>query len=782
MDEKSKRDRVESIDDEVNALHPLLHSIFKKLTNISYVEYTHGPNEMGADFVLEKFDQDLGSRNYVGVVVKADKILQNFSDVERQIDECITPRLIRQGAENVRLPEVWVITSKTVSQNAKQKIYDKYSSRIIHFFDCDWLVRKIDEHAPYFWEELTTSIGVYLTQLDKRLSVMAGQSTVPAGALVPVQIDLDVQEIESDKYSRQAQRKKPRLVNLVDEILVNKVTFLEAEMGFGKSHLARKIVSHFAETAVYRQHMLVPSFGSFKRFMEGNSDPELYLQTMLGFACYADAVAEGASFLIVLDGIDEAAADFDKCKECVEKLIESVRGHKNIRLLLTSRPIKPFEGNAVISSTAKRYRIRQLSLRKIISYLKQVLESRHLPNRLLEDLGKSELFKQLPQNPIAAALLGNLLAQDRFELPSNLTELYAKTMELMMGRWDEKRQISTEKLYRATERLARHLARYMIDNQLVYMSRQEIKSMFEAFLAERNLGVPLGEAFDYLLNRSNLFGTYPDTEAVFFRHRSFAEYLYARDAYEARNFEINHRAFHPYWINTYFFYIGSLGECPDVLATLINTSPGDEASRFLRILSIGNYLLAGYQTPYSVIQDSLDVVMVEAAKLYIDARDGRAFSSLRGLSEMQTLWLFAMTVRHCYGYQFFEKALPYAMAKIDESLEGDEVKAYALFFAAGALREVDNNCGFEFLLQKRRVQDLPLPLNLALRAELEYSSKEFANSGIVKQYEKSLKKLLFADKASRMARDAHIESLFKEPLSARKQKASTAPLGAIAGK
>ena len=178
-----------------------------------------------------------------------------------------------------------------------------------------------------------------------------------------------------------------------------------------------------------------------------------------------------------------------------------------------------------------------------------VFETLKIPNRLVDDLANSGLFKQLPHNPIAAALLANILKQEKYELPSSLTELYAKTVELMLGRWDERRQISTEKQYKASERLARLLARHMIDNQLVYMSKNEIKEMFHSFLADRQTGISLDETFDYLINRSTLFGVFEDTDAVFFKHRSFAEYLYAKDAYETRNLEINTRAFDTYWSN-----------------------------------------------------------------------------------------------------------------------------------------------------------------------------------------------------------------------------------------
>lgn len=772
MDEKAKRERIEAIDDEVIELHPLLEEIFKKIKNISYVERTHGPNEKGADFVLQRNDPDLGSNHYIGVVAKTDKILQNFSEVERQIDECSHRRLIRQGKEEVRLPEVWVVTSKSISHNAKEKIFEKFANRNIYFFDADWLVKKVDEHASYFWEQVSSAIGAYLSTVDKRMSVINEQTLVPSGISSAVEIDLDVQEIEADRYVKHGKVLRPRLVNMLDEVVGSKISWLEADMGFGKSFLARRIVNHYAESSIYKDKGVLPVFSSFKKYMDTQDVTiESFLRSSVGEEAFADARNDGATFLLVLDGVDEASANLDLCKSSLGELVSQVKNRDDVKLLLTSRPLKLFESTGGLSTSAKRYRIRPLSIGKIIQYLKQVIEIRRLPNKLLDDLGRSELFKQLPQNPIAAALLGNLITQDRYELPSNLTELYAKTIELMMGRWDERRQISTEKLYKAAERLARHLARHMIDNQIIYMSRPEVRGMFEIFLADRNTGVPVDEVCDYLFNRSNLFGVFSDTDAIFFKHRSFAEYLYAKDAYEARNLVIDERAFHPYWVNTFFFYVGSLGECPDLLRQLVQMLPADETARTVRMLNIGNFLLAGYQTPYAVIQDSLDVVLVEAARAYLDAKCGRILQKLGSFSEMQLLWLFTMTARYCYGYSFFEKGLPYAMAKIDESLlDDDEVKIYALFFAASALKELDNDCGFQFLLEKRKVGELPLPIGLALKAELEHATKDFAATKMVKQYEKNFKKLLVADgEAGRIARDSKIEALFKEPMSTRRQ-------------
>ena len=763
MDEKAKIERIERIDDEVGELHQLLRQVLPKLERVVYVEYTHGPNEMGADFVIERIDSSLGTSDYIGVVVKADKILQNFSEVERQIDECGLPRLIRQGRDSVRLPEVWVVTSKSVSQNAKQKISEKFATRKVHFFDGSWLAKKVDEHAPFFWDSLASSIGLYLSNLDKRLSVISQQTAlIPGQVGSTAYIDLDVEEVDSDRYKKSGPPKRPRLVNILEEVEHNKITLLEANMGFGKSHLARKIANHFAEVGVYKTRKLVPVFSTFKALFDANEwDVERYLRTVVGEQCYTDARKEDATFLLVLDGLDEATSDIEKCRDCLAQAIVQARSHSHIKLLITSRPLKLLDEVSTVATSAKRYRIRQLSIAKIIGYLKQVFESHSLPKHLLRDLGKSGLFKQLPQNPIAASLLANIISQEKYELPSNLTELYAKTTELMLGRWDEKRQISTEKLFRTTERLARHIARYMLDNRLVYLSRGEIRQMVDSFLSERNTGVQAVEAYDYLMTRSNLFGSFDDTDAVFFRHRSFAEYLYARDAYETRDFPIDERAFHPYWINTFFFYIGSLGECPDVLTKLVQLTPASEHARLIRMLNMGQYLLSGYQTPYSVIQESLDVMLVEAGRLYADIKDGRIESKLVSLSEMQLLWVFSATIRHCYGYDFFAKALPLAMAKIDESLlDSVEVKSYALLFAAHALDEVGDRCGFEFLVEARKVA-------LALSTELQRTEKSIVKSAAVKRYEKTFKQMLTASAVDRLGVSSRLDILYQEPLSTR---------------
>lgn len=782
MDEASKRQRVEMIDSEVGELHPLLQSIFAQMANVQYVEYTHGPNEIGADFIIERRDDELGRTNFIGVVAKTDRILQSFADVERQIDECGDARWIKGGMENVRLPEVWVITSKSISHNAKGRIEEKFKTRKIHFFESDWLVGQIDRHAPHFWEAIDGAVGKYLAMLDKRLGVINTQTAIATTAQVSnLQMEVDIEEVESDRYLQKGRPTKPRLVNLNEEVLGNRVSIIEAEMGYGKSHLARRIAMHFASVATFKTSQALPVFASFKGFTDSNKTLEEYVEGIVGRECLGYVRESAGRILLILDGVDEASADQEKCKRKVDEIVATAKGSPMWTLVFTSRPWKALGEIASEHGGVKKYRIRPLSIGKIITYLKQVSEALRIPDRLIDDLANSGLFKQLPHNPIAATLLANIIKQDKYELPSNLTELYAKTVELMLGRWDERREISTEKQYKAAERLARLLARHMIDNQLVYMSKAEIKQMFCTFLADRQTGVALDETFDYLINRSSIFGVFEDTDAVFFKHRSFAEYLYAKDAFQARDLVINTRAFDVYWANTYFFYVGTRSECPDLIDALVGVEVTDIGHRVHRMLHMGNYMLAGYETHYAHIQKALDVVLIEAAQLYLDIRHGRISSGLTGLTEMQLLWIFTQAIRHCYGYEFFKNGLPLTMAKIDETLApNDESRPYALFFAACSLADVKDTCGFDYLIRNNSPTTLPIQVSFALKCEMSYGTKGYAHSKAVKDFDKKLRKLLQMEAGGQLDQNARLKSLFHEPISAKMAKTTAVEVRKVA--
>lgn len=164
---------------EVDELHPLLGILFSKMPQIQRVDYTHGPGEMGADFVLMKSHEVLGTTEYVGVIAKVGKISQDYSDVERQIRECNVPRPVFGGREKVRLHEMWVVTTGHITKGAQEKIYEEFRNSKIYFIDGQQLQVFVDRFVPNFWTDLPLELGEHLgtvrslnAELDARLNLI----------------------------------------------------------------------------------------------------------------------------------------------------------------------------------------------------------------------------------------------------------------------------------------------------------------------------------------------------------------------------------------------------------------------------------------------------------------------------------------------------------------------------------------------------------------------------------------------------------------------------------
>lgn len=773
MDFKAKQQMIEEIAAEVQDLHPLLKSVLGKLENITAVEYTHGTQEKGADFVLTRYDPALGSFSFVGVVVKRGKISNDITDIERQIKECSLPRLLDGGKRKERLSEVWVLNTSTISSNAKDKIFDEYTKQRIEFIDGFKLTQLVDKHADYFWHQVPSQIGAYLDTLSRKMETLENESGgIGSISCNDFYIEPDIQEIEKFSYQKKGVRQsKPRLINLTEEVLKTRVSILQAEMGFGKSKILRKLVQYYSATERFNEYKVIPIHMPFRRFWEKGLTLTKLIEHELADAL-VELEKEKYKVLILLDGIDEAAVN-GQWKEFVRQVVEEAIGNEQISLIMTTRPLHVLDEDVSMFSGAKRYLVRPLSISKIVLFVEKACQSITVPKKIYDDLRRSDLFKQLPQSPIAAALLSSLIAQNQNDLPSNLTELYAKSVEYMLGRWDVQKGLAPEKEYAAAERIALMLSEFIVSNQLIWMSLDEARLMVKTWHSKRNTGIDLTKLEDRVFNKSGIFSIDKDDGKLSFRHRSFGEYLYAKAAHVKPELIALDNAFKPYWVECAFFYVGIKGDCADLLQTLFDHVPQDESESWLKVLALPDYALAGYQTEYALIEDNFYKLFIEAAKLYRDISSNNTKSKLVELPEMHLLWFFQRVLRYYYNYEYLRLAIPHTILKIDAARIDFSDKVYALFFASCFASQLGDASGFEYLIKTYSVDSLPLPISIAIDLESK-TNKDFSKLPLVKAHEKRLKSLLFFQssangrkikiRGSASAADKMLNELFERPV------------------
>lgn len=743
IDDKSKKALIAELNDEVNGLHPVLHSLFKKLPRIRKVEYTHGKEEKGADFVLLRHDDTLESNEYIGVIVKVGKIHQDLSKIREQIEECNLTRYFDNGKQKIRLDEIWVITNEHITEGAKQKIYDAYSSRKIRFIQNTDLIELIDKYLANFWYDIPIDISEYLIQINSEMTKMENTFNLLSQKNGEFYIDQDLEEIDWEnkyKLSKKGDKKqkKIKLEKIIDVIIDNEIIFIEGKPGFGKSRLLRYTVNYFCSPTNYLKHQLIPIFVTYRDLVDNYEEsPQKYLNEKV--IQIKKSVSE-CKFILLIDGFDEKLYSASDEFERLSLLIAKLKTINNCKTIITSRPLNYIEPPQLKQLYIKWYELLPLTIPKIVSFFDKLCKKSLISSRIVEDIKKSHLFKQLPQSPIAAILLANLINDNSIELPSNLTELYLKYCELMLGRWDISKGLQSDKEYEAAKSIIMNVANYFIENDLEYLAIDETKNFFDEYLSQRNLEINPLELFQKLTCRSGIIQREESSNRVYFKHRTFAEFFYA--CYVVRKPRadfITNKVYSYYWRNIYFFYIGLQKDCEVELQKIIDQLPESDINKFTRITNLADYFLAGYTTPYKVVSNNLTNIFLEASRFYLDIVNERTTNPLQQLPVIGVLFLFQSIIRHAYSYEFFFPAIENSIIDIlsEDKIE-EETKIYALFFIAVIFIELGRENPFDGLIDNFK-NKLPFPIQFAIM----YESKDIKlHSHIIKKQVKHLKSIL----------------------------------------
>ena len=734
MSQRSIVEKIKDIKDEVRQLHPLLDAIFHKMESIKKVEYTHGNTEMGADFVLTKISEELGDAEYIGVIAKADKILQDYQELKRQIEECNVKRFIDGGKKEVYLSGIWVVSTSTISNNAQSKIWEAYKSHKVRFIDGSLLARWTEKYVQNYGMDIAVKEGEFL-QEERRRAIERDIKY----SLFPVHekslyVDQEIIEIITHDYEKSYVRKKISKKEFHEVIQHNKIVVIEAPMGGGKSKLLNKLVESFADPENYLENKLIPIYVHCRDII---SEKENALEDFIAKLSITNGLGNENKYLLLIDGLDEAKLKKDDGENRLISLLNDVLLSKSVHVILATRMLSNTDLEAYLSTKAKRFEIQPLSLNKVITFIESICTQLDLTKRLIEDLKKTALFKVLPRTPIAAIILAKLINEQQEDLPANLTELYSKYTELSLGRWDVQKGLVSQKEYTALSAILSELSVYMLDNEIPALSEQEVKDVFQGYLTRRNLGLNVDNLFDQMLSRSDLMVLDERHNTISFKHKSFAEYFYAKSMIAKGEIKISTETFHPYWLNCYFFYVGLKRDCPKLLNEIINFPTEQEGTRISKLINLGNFLLAGYETEYAVVASGVQVAFKEAAQYYLDIAENGYKSPLSRFPKMQLLAIFRHLMGESYSYSYFQRALTDSIMEIATNPSKNVEDAYTLFFMDIARLEVGADKVFDRLVDIYDDQ-LPIPLQLALHHEADKNKK--IHTPIIKKIEKRLKK------------------------------------------
>jgi hypothetical protein len=443
-------------------------------------------------------------------------------------------------------------------------------------------------------------------------------------------------------------------------------------------------------------------------------------------------------YLLLIDALDEKMIDVEEQVDALSRLVASSKQLLNLKIVITSRYLVGLDRTSDLENEITRLELAPLTMKQTIDFLTQLCTHLNIASRIIEDLKKSQLLRELPRSPIAAILLAKLINENPEDLPSSLTELYSQYIELILGRWEIEKGLKSQKEYKALDSIMEILATYIMDNELPCISSEEVRGIVQTYLKERNFDINPSDLFENMVSRCDLLSHDIQSNTICFKHRTFAEFFYAKTLEKSGLPNIEKRAFTLYWMNTIFFYLGILKDCPDLLEKLADYLPDSEGERWLKLINMPNYMLASYATPYKIISNTAQKELIEASKLYLDIISGKIVSPFQSFSQMSLLYLMQYVIRESYSFDFFKKAIEDAALAIEDGSTENTIKAYALFFLNVAYIELGAEETFDFLL-KSHSKDLPLDLSLAVENESKNLKERTA---LMRKQDRRIKHLL----------------------------------------
>jgi hypothetical protein len=730
---KQKNERLAELKNEVKEFHPLLHDLLQHLPRVTRHEYTHDQFEKGADFILFRMDDALCDIEYVGVIAKTGKIVSDISKIREQIRECTLHRYVANGRKSIRLDEVWVITNEHISNAAQEKIHNEFAASKIKFLQHAEIVDWIDKYLPSFWKVESLPVAKYLDAVVQAIAKDNAASSLVIRSAKEADLDLGFLPIET-KYRTKGYKAKPQ--KLVDLVLKHKVLYLEGEAGSGKTRSIRNTITRMCSSDFHKTHKLVPFLIGYPDFYRIHGLSIEHLMQSDAFKAVAELLDESVQVAIFIDGIDELVLRDRNIREELKTIFDSVARCDKARIILTTRPLNLGDYDEILPEKSAAYEIERMSIKQVMHMLKTACESAKISERLWGDIQESDLFKQLPRNPISTLLLAQIINDNQHDLPSNLTDVYSRYIEIMLGGWDIQKGLQSRQEYEFSLSILGDIAEYFINNDLACIGEAEALNFFQNYLGQRNTQIGAEELYKRCLSRSGIV-LLDHAQRFCFKHRSFAEFLYALKRFgEHDRAFVDGRIYNVSWRTIYFFYVGLNKDCSQLLSNMMAIKPKNTNERFWRFVNIGEYLLAGYKTPYRIVEDFLPQLFREANGLYMDIIGNRIKSPLSDMPEIFVLHFFQAVSSSCYAYRYFAKALENCVVDIlQDRILSREEQAYAVFFISTVFRALKLPNPFDGLLE-----DFDKDLPFQIRLGVFYNTKDVvAHSTLLNRNEKWVK-------------------------------------------
>lgn len=338
--------------------------------------------------------------------------------------------------------------------------------------------------------------------------------------------------------------------------------------------------------------------------------------TGLDKATFSDDDLANGRVIVLVDSLDELPSN--AARECVLGLVDAMgQQFPQTKFVLTSRYYQ-FVDQLPSLRRFDHYRISPIGWRQAEKLLVALKKGEIVPGSQSKELMRRlERLHGVELNPLLVAVFAASTDVAKQDIPANITELFKKYTELMLGRWDDAKGIQQQFQAPLKDFILTQLAYRMHVEKSVSMERSDADNFIRGHL--KSLGH--AEAADALLvelfERSGLFRI--DRDHIEFRHLMIQEFFAGRGISSVD--EASRLIVDEWWKRPLVFYFG---EHPDRISSLQGilraVTTTDPEERIVAATTVGLSLQACYLSPVveklTVWKWVVDALSIEKSRFF----------------------------------------------------------------------------------------------------------------------------------------------------------------------
>ncbi len=575
----------------------------------TFVRDTCGPEEEGKDCIFTQkvaFDEVeiTAVQTKRGDISMGSDPGKSVQTLLTQVNMAFTADICLPGTKVKRAPEhVHVCISGKISGRARSYIIDHAEAATVRVYDASDLIPHIDRMSPEFWLGIDPNRFPYLRALQKRLRerkdaiFLTELGSGTGDEVAPIDDDGYIQVFASHSTKKvSTKRRLHKIESELEDIPAEKILqqqsrriLLLGDGGSGKTIALRRAACVCIEQLISKGDGAPIPVLLDARAIAAADDGLLDLITAEAYAVTnssdpafdMETLARG-DVAVLIDGLDEVTKDGRRI--VAEKIRGLLHRYPDCRVVIASREYKDVVSDPNLLDF-ERYRIVPVRLKHVEKVVQLCAKRRAVEPQLAREVLRR--LKEVHGLSLTPMLVTVFLASNEFskqDLPPNITEIFSKFTEYMLGRWDQTKGLKQQYQAPIKDLLLCQLAFDIHAKGQTSAPLADFERLLANELKARDLDIDSDSIFDEVVHRSGLLVV--DGATVRFRHHLLQEFFAGRGVPDAAFFADH--LHDPWWRVPIVFHFGSRPKAYNDLRELyVKLKHTDAELRFESAITVG---------------------------------------------------------------------------------------------------------------------------------------------------------------------------------------------------